>query len=112
MSAARGWRYAPRAERDVEEILSRLVLESGRPDLARDFVADLERTLDHVCRFPRSGGACHVLWRAARDARARELLRFSKYLVFYVHRRGAIVALRVIHGSRDIADRRGADRPR
>jgi len=112
VSPARGWRYAPRAERDVEEILSRLVLDSGRPDLAQAFVTDLERTLEHVCRFPRSGGECRVLWRAARDARARELLRFSKYLVFYVHRRGAIVVLRVLHGSRDIADRRGADRAR
>lgn len=95
MSARYRLEYLPVAERDLLDILDYIARD--RPAAARAFVDRLERAIDGLARFPRSG-------RAPEDDDLRRLgyrvLVVEGYLVFYVVTGRTVQIRRVIHGAR------------
>jgi toxin ParE1/3/4 len=87
--------YLPVAERDLLDILDYIARD--RPAAARAFVDRLERAIDRLAIFPRSG-------REPEDDRLRQLgyrvLVVEDYLVFYVVTGRTVQIRRVIHGAR------------
>jgi plasmid stabilization system protein ParE len=87
--------YLPVAERDLLDILDYIARD--RPAAARAFVDRLERAIERLARFPRSG-------RAPDDDRLRRLgyriLVVEDHLVFYVVTGRTVQIRRVIHGAR------------
>ena len=87
--------YLPLAEQDLLDIVDYIARD--RPRAARAFVDRIDRAVDRLATFPRSGRRPH-------DERLQRLgyrvLTVDGSLVFYVIRRTVVQIRRVIHGAR------------
>lgn len=95
-------RFSRRADADVDSAIDYYAAEAGR-DVAREFIADLERLLAHIIGQPESGSARYAIELGIDGLRAFAMHRYP-YVVFYrVHAEG-IEIWRVLHSARDIPE--------
>ena len=92
----------PQAQDDIDAIIDYLLAE--RSPSAQDFVQLLQQTFDLLAENPKIGTQRHYRATALSGMRMFPLKQFSAYLVFYLHDDEAINIVRVLHGSRDIAE--------
>ena len=100
-----GLKFAPKAERDLNEIWDWIARDN--PRAAVDFAAGVERTCRPLADNPGMG--------RRRDELRRGLRSFphGKYLILYRPVRGGVEIARILLGARDIAALfRSTDRPR
>ena len=92
-------RIRPRADRDVDSAIERLLDEN--PPAAAQFLRELEAAVSRIAERPAIGSPryAHLL----RRLRTWRLRRFP-YLVFYLQHPSYIDVVRVLHEARDIPE--------
>ncbi len=88
------------AEDDIDAALVYYLNEAG-PEIAADFVAQLEKLIASISIQPKLGSQRYAQVVMISGMRYREIKRFP-YLVFYVEKENRIEVVRVLHSSRDI----------
>ena len=87
------------AENDVDEILSYLSIELANPFAAKIFYIELNKTIDTICSFPKSGALVQNDYISDSDIRK---LPISNYLLYYRYKEpDNILVIRIIFGKRD-----------
>lgn len=92
----------PQAQDDIDAIIDYLLVE--RPPSAQDFVQVLKQTFDLLAENPKIGAQRNYRAEALSGMRMFPLKQFSAYLVFYLHDDDTLDIVRVLHGSRNIAE--------
>jgi toxin ParE1/3/4 len=94
-------RFAPAAQRDLEEIAEYIGGEN--PAAALRFVAELRHRCRLLGEMPRSGAPRTDLWPGLRS------LPFGAYVIFYTSKGSNVRIERILHGARDIPSVLGDD---
>ena len=88
------------AEDDVRQAVDYYLNEAG-PDIALQFIDELEKVTKHVGDWPGSGSARFAEILGIPGLRSFALARFP-YVVFYIEEDDHVDIWRVLHGKRDI----------
>jgi toxin ParE1/3/4 len=92
-------RPLPAATSDITELYCYfLALEAN---LGEKFLDCLYETYEMIANMPELGQLYRFRDPAMKDARIRQIKKFSNYLIFYRIETDKIVILRVLHGARD-----------
>jgi toxin ParE1/3/4 len=100
MSAAKPIRLRALAMADVQEAVGHYLEEAG-PEVALDFVDQLERAYRHLGRHPGTGSPRYAHELNLPGLRSWPITRFP-HLVMYVEQVDHVDVWRVLHGARDI----------
>jgi toxin ParE1/3/4 len=87
-------------EQDVADAIA-YYLEQDAPDAAEGFVNSLEKSIEHIRRFPASGSPRYAGELGLPDLRFWQI-RHYPYLVFYVEQSDYIDVWRILNSHRDI----------
>jgi plasmid stabilization system protein ParE len=99
-----GYVVRPRADQDLDEI-SDYLAEGAGVDLGLQFLSEVYATFSLLASNREIGWHCHVADRRLAGVRTfRVSERFEKYLIFYQACDDRIEVLRVLYGSRDLAE--------
>ena len=103
MASEFGYRLTASAARDVDGIVSYLVVECDNPEAAAVFMGQLEDVLENTCLFPESGP--FVSNEFLPDVGVRKKL-VGSYVLYYLVGVEArlITVLRVVHGKRNMEE--------
>lgn len=91
-----------KARRDVDAAVA-YYLDADEPDVAREFIAALQRAYEHLSRFPASGSPRYAVELGLPGLRCWPVSPF-RYLIFYIDGADAVDVWAVLHERRDIPD--------
>lgn len=92
-----------RATRDVRQ-QANFILVNGNADAAVRFLAAAETTYNQLAKTPNIGKVTQFIILRLGEIRQWRIKGFQDYLVFYRVQDTTVEILRVLHGSRDLAD--------
>lgn len=91
----------PKAQQDIESIVDYLKQEN--PQAAQNFIQHLQNSLETLSLFPKLGHLRDYQHPTLKQIRMLPIKHFSSYLIFYQPNETTLQVVRIIHGSRDIA---------
>lgn len=92
----------PQAERDIEECFVYIAEENL--DAGVYFLVAVEDSLEQIAKFPLLGKKKEFQDKRFKNVRMWHVKNYEKYLIFYTIAENKIEVIRVLHGSRNIAD--------
>lgn len=101
MESKWGFRLTMKAEADLDDIVSYIMLELSNPKAATDFMDKLQRIIEETRSFPESGSA--VVNEFLSDMEIRKKL-IGNYIMYYLpdFTEKTILILRIIYGRRNM----------
>ena len=91
-------RYAPRAQRDLDEIWDCIEMDLGNPKAAADTVSSIMDRVALLANFPLSGTPLSSICEVVTDYR---FVVSGNYLAFYRYSNGTVYVDRIIYAKRD-----------
>ncbi|HAZ44874.1 MAG TPA: type II toxin-antitoxin system RelE/ParE family toxin [Cyanobacteria bacterium UBA11369] len=92
-----------RAEQDLRQ-QAEYILLNGNADAAVRFLSAAETTFAQLATMPRIGKVTQLVLSRLGEVRQWRIREFEEHLIFYRIQETTIEILRVLHGSRDLAD--------
>ena len=88
------------AEADIDETFEYIGGELSNPEAASDFADELEKTIDEICKTPKSGRLVENEYLRRNDVRR---ILVDNYICYYIidDEERNIVILRLVYGKRD-----------
>ncbi|GET39773.1 type II toxin-antitoxin system RelE/ParE family toxin [Microseira wollei] len=95
-----------RAEQDLRQ-QAEYILLNGNADAAVRFLSAAETTFAQLATMPRIGKVTQLVLSRLGEVRQWRIREFEEHLIFYRIQETTIEILRLLHGSRDLADALG-----
>jgi toxin ParE1/3/4 len=92
-----------RAEQDLRQ-QAEYILLNGNTDAATRFLAEAEMTFAQLAKMPKIGKVTKLTNSRFDEVRQWRIRSFAEYLIFYQVKDTTVEVLRVLHGSRDLAE--------
>ncbi|MFB9127653.1 type II toxin-antitoxin system RelE/ParE family toxin [Paraburkholderia dipogonis] len=90
------------AQQDVEDELTRYLVDEGSESAALGFISEIEQAYAHLAKPPRTGSPRYAYELDIPGLRSWPLDRYP-HMIFYVLRRHHVEVWRVLNGKRDLA---------
>ena len=94
------FKLTQQASDDLDEIIRYMVMELANKKAARDFLDDIEETIQEACLFPESGVLVKNDFLPDIEIRKK---RVNHYVLYYLpqHKEKIILILRIVYGKRN-----------
>lgn len=97
------WNYffTRKAEGDLEDTVRYIAVELANPQAASDFADALQKNIDEICLFPKSGSLVANEFLANANVRKKSI---GNYIMYYLpdFLKKRILVLRIVYGKRNI----------
>ena len=90
----------PAAERDIEECF--VFIAEKDLDKGIEFLVAIDKTLNHLGRFPSSGRVVEISSSTLSEIRVWRVKGYERYLLLYTVAHDEVEVIRFLHSSRDI----------
>jgi toxin ParE1/3/4 len=95
-------RVRPAAQADIDEAAA--YLAADRIEVGQQFLARVNQTIKEIATMPGLGAARDFANARVAGLRARRVIGFKNWLIFYRVTLEEIEIIRVLHGARDLDD--------